>query len=214
MKGESEMNILAINSSVSGDASVSRALVAEAVQHLLEANPDAALTYRDLGDDPIAHLTSATVSGVRAVAETPEEFGTKALSDELIEELRAADILVIGAPMYNFSIPTSLRAWFDHVLRPRVTFAYGAEGPEGLLPGKRALVIEPRGGLYSEGPNAVIDFQEPYLKQLLGFIGITDVTFVRAERLGYGDEARAAALEIARSQIADVAPRIAGTARP
>lgn len=208
------MNILAINSSVSGEASVSRALVAEAVQHLLEAKPDAVITCRDLGDGPIAHLTPATVSGIRAVAGTPEELGTQALSDELIDELRAADILVIGAPMYNFSIPTSLRAWFDHVLRPRVTFTYGAAGPEGLLPGKRALVIEPRGGLYSEGPNSVIDFQEPYLKQLLGFIGITDVTFIRAERLGHGDEARVRALEGARSQIADVAPRIAGTARP
>lgn len=204
------MNILVVNSSVSGKESVSRALVAEAVQHLQEARPDATITYRDLEERSIAHLTSGTVSGIRAVASTPEELGAQSLSDELIAELRAADIIVIGAPMYNFSIPTSLRAWFDHVLRPRVTFSYGEAGPEGLLVGKRAIVIQSRGGLYSEGPNKAIDFQEPYLKQLLGFIGITDVTFIRAEKLGYGDEARALALTSARSQIAQSVPRIAG----
>jgi FMN-dependent NADH-azoreductase len=104
--------------------------------------------------------------------------------------------------MYNFSIPSSLRAWFDHVLRPRVTFAYSESGPEGLLEGIRAIVIQTRGGLYTEGPSKVIDFQEPYLKQLLGFVGITDVAFVHAERIGYGPEARDAAINHARSQIA------------
>ncbi|MDI4238627.1 NAD(P)H-dependent oxidoreductase [Bradyrhizobium sp. Arg237L] len=201
--------ILVINSSVSGEASVSRVLVEDVVQRLLEANPGAVVTYRDLGDGSIPHLTPATVSGVRAVARTDDELNTQALSDELIAELQAADVVVIGAPMYNFSIPSSLRAWFDHVLRPRVTFTYNEAGPQGLLTGKRAIVIEPRGGVYSEGPTNAIDFQEPYLKQLLGFVGIADVTFIHAEKIGYGPEAREFALTTARSRIAEAAARIA-----
>lgn len=116
--------ILAINSSTSGEGSVSRALVEETVQSLLAANPDAVVTRRDLGGDPIPHLTPKTVAGIRAVAATEDELVTKSLSDDLIAELQHATVLVIGAPMYNFSIPSSLRTWFDHVLRPRVTFAY------------------------------------------------------------------------------------------
>lgn len=208
--------ILVINSSTSGEGSVSRALVEDAVQLLLAANPDAVVTRRDLGDDPIPHLTPGTVAGVRAVAATEDEFVTKSLSDDLIAELQEATVLVIGAPMYNFSIPSSLRTWFDHVLRPRVTFAYSEAGPEGLLKGIRAIVIQSRGGLYTEGPAKVIDFQEPYLRQLLGFVGITDVAFVHAEKIGFGPEARDAAIAHARSQISAAAARIAagGTAAP
>jgi FMN-dependent NADH-azoreductase len=208
--------ILAINSSTSGEGSVSRALVEETVQFLLAANPDAVVTHRDLGGDPIPHLTPKTVAGIRAVAATEDELVTKSLSDDLIAELQHATVLVIGAPMYNFSIPSSLRTWFDHVLRPRVTFAYGESGPEGLLKGIRAIVIQSRGGLYTEGPAKVIDFQEPYLKQLLGFVGITDVAFVHAERIGFGPEARDAGIAHARSQIAAAVARIAagGSAVP
>lgn len=202
-------NILAINSSISGEASVSRALVEFAVQHLLDANPDAVVTYRDLGDGQIPHLTSATALGIRAIAETPDELSAQALSDELISEIKKADIIVIGAPMHNFSIPSSLRAWFDHVLRPRVTFAYSEAGPEGLITGKRAIVVEARGGVYSEEPNKAIDFQEPYLKHLLSFIGITDVSFIRAEKIGSGSEARQLALTSAKSQITTATARFA-----
>lgn len=104
--------------------------------------------------------------------------------------------------MYNFSISTGLRAWFDHVLRPRVTFAYSEAGVQGLVTGKKVLVIETRGGLYTEGPTALMDFQEPYLKVLLGFIGLTDITFIHAERIGYGPEGREAAIAGAKSRIA------------
>ncbi|PJN93180.1 hypothetical protein CNY89_22950, partial [Amaricoccus sp. HAR-UPW-R2A-40] len=110
----------------------------------------------------------------------------------------------LGAPMYNFSLPTALRSWFDHVLRAGETFSYSEAGPKGLLTGKKAVVIESRGGLYSEGPAQAIDFQEPYLRHLLGFIGITDVTFVRAEKIGYGPEARDGAIAAARAEIAAV----------
>jgi FMN-dependent NADH-azoreductase len=108
---------------------------------------------------------------------------------------------VIGAPMYNFSVPTTLRAWFDHVLRAGETFRYTEQGPQGLLPGKRVIVVESRGGLYSEGAGAASDFQEPYLRHLLGFMGLTDVTFVRAEKLGFGPEARAAAIAAATAGV-------------
>lgn len=194
-------HILILNSSISGEASVSRTLVEDALQRLLELNPGATVTHRDLGASPIPHLVPTTVAGVRAVATSDAERAAAALSDELIAELQAADTIVIGSPMYNFSIATGLRAWFDHVIRPRVTFSYSEAGPQGLLTGKRVIVVESRGGLYSEGPSQVIDFQEPYLRWLLSFIGMTAVTFVHAEKIGFGPEAREAALAHARAQI-------------
>jgi FMN-dependent NADH-azoreductase len=194
-------NILVINSSAAGRDSVSRVLVADAVSKLLEASPASKITHRDLGENPPPHLIAQTLNGVRGTAATETEFAARRLSDELVGELKAADTIVIGAPMYNFSVSTALRAWFDHVLRAGVTFSYADGTPKGLLGGKRVIVIESRGGLYSEGPAQAVDFQEPYLKHLLGFMGITDVTFVRAEKIGYGPEARTAAIEGARARL-------------
>jgi FMN-dependent NADH-azoreductase len=194
-------SLLVINSSAAREGSVSRTLVEETVARLLEANPFAEIVRRDLGVTPVPHLSIETLAGVRGVPATPEELRARALSDELIEELRAADTVVIGAPMYNFGVTTSLRAWFDHVLRAGETFSYSEAGPKGLLGGKRVIVIESRGGLYSEGPGSAYDFQEPYLKHLLGFIGITDVTFVHAEKIGFGPDARTAALAQAKARI-------------
>ena len=197
-------HLLVINSSAAGRDSVSRVLVADAVSKLLEADPAAHVTHRDLGENPPPHLISQTLNGVRGTATTDTEFAARRLSDELIGELKAADTVVIGAPMYNFSVPTTLRAWFDHVLRAGVTFKYVDGAVRGLLGGKRVIVIESRGGMYSEGPAQAIDFQEPYLRHLLGFIGITDVTFVHAEKIGYGPQARTAAIEGAKAQISEV----------
>jgi FMN-dependent NADH-azoreductase len=196
--------ILVIDSAVSGDASVSRHLVREAVAALTE-RASSHVIYRDLGAEPVPHLTEATVAGVRAEPATDAEHASRALSDALIAELRAADTIVIGAPMYNFSIPTTLRAWFDHVLRAGETFSYSEAGPKGLLEGKRVIVVESRGGLYSEGPAQAIDFQEPYLRHLLGFIGLTDVTFVHAEKIGYGPDAREAAIAAATAELRQLA---------
>ncbi len=193
-------NILVIDSSVSGEASVSRTLVREAVAALSAQGPVSVVT-RDLGADPVPHLTEANVAGVRGTPATDPEHTARALSDTLIAELRAADTIVIGAPMYNFSVPTTLRSWFDHVLRAGETFTYSEAGPKGLLDGKRVIVIESRGGLYSEGPAAALDFQEPYLRHLLGFVGLTDVTFVRAEKIGYGPDSRAAAIAAATATL-------------
>jgi len=196
--------ILVLNSSVSGDTSVSRILVEEAVLRLLEAKPGATVVHRNLGAEPIPHLTTTNLAGVRGVPATDAELAARALSDQLIAELRAADTIVIGAPMYNFSIPTGLRAWFDYVLRAGETFSYSETGPRGLLGGKRVIVIESRGGLYSEGPAQAIDFQEPYLRHLPGFMGLADVAFIHAEKIGFGPDAREAALIGAKAKISVV----------
>lgn len=206
-------SLLVINSSAAREGSVSRTLVEETVERLLEASPGANVVRRDLGSSPIPHLTVETLSGVRGQPATDAENAARELSDELIAELRAADTIVIGAPMYNFSVPTSLRAWFDHVLRAGETFSYSEAGPKGLLGGRRVIVIESRGGLYSEGPAGAVDFQEPYLRHLLGFVGITDVTFVHAEKIGYGPDARHAAVTQAKARIATLAqPALASAA--
>ncbi|MBP6545864.1 MAG: FMN-dependent NADH-azoreductase [Phenylobacterium sp.] len=196
--------VLVLNSSLSGEASVSRLLVAETLAQIVARDPAATVVVRDLAQTEIPHLNPLTVAGVRATATTVAETKARDLSDQLIAELRAADTIVIGAPMYNFSIPSTLRTWFDHVLRAGETFSYSEAGPKGLLEGKRVIVVESRGGLYSEGPAQAIDFQEPYLRQLLGFIGLTDVTFVQAEKIGYGPEARDAAIDGARARLAEI----------
>jgi FMN-dependent NADH-azoreductase len=198
-------SILVLNSSALGEGSVSKILVEATVRRLLDANPGATVVHRDLGSEPIPHLTTATVAGVRGVPATEAERAARVLSDELIAELRAANAIVIGAPMYNFSIPTGLRAWFDYVLRAGETFSYSEAGPRGLLTSRPVIVIESRGGLYSEGPARAFDFQEPYLRQLLGFMGLTDVTFIHAEKLGLGPESREAALAAAKQKITAVA---------
>jgi FMN-dependent NADH-azoreductase len=212
-EGMAMNSLLVINSSAAREGSVSRTLVEETVATLLESNPRAQVVRRDLGASPVPHLTVDTLSGVRGTPATAAENAARKLSDELIAELRAADTIVIGAPMYNFSVPTGLRAWFDYVLRAGETFSYSEAGPKGLLGGKRVIVIESRGGLYSEGPAGAFDFQEPYLRHLLGFVGITDVTFVHAEKIGYGPEARTTALKLAKARIAGLAqPALASAA--
>lgn len=199
---------LVIDSAATGNASVSRTLVREAVE-ALKAQGATTVVYRDLDAAPVPHLTGEIVAGVRATPETASEHGARALSDTLIAELRAADTIVIGAPMYNFSVPTTLRSWFDHVLRAGETFRYTEQGPQGLLGAKKVIVVESRGGLYSEGPATAYDFQEPYLRHLLGFMGLTDVTFVRAEKIGFGPEARDAAITAAIAHLKATAGEIA-----
>lgn len=205
-------NILVINSSIAGDDSVSRLLVADTLTALCRAHPDLVVTQRDLGADPIPHLTSSNVAGVRGTPVTEMEHQSRRQSDRLLAELRAADTILIGAPMYNFGLPTSLRAWFDFVIRAGETFSYSEAGPTGLLEGRRAIVVESRGGLYSDGPGRAADFQEPYIRHLLGFIGITDVTFIRAEKIGFGPEARDLAIAGAREEIASLVKHLPASA--
>jgi FMN-dependent NADH-azoreductase len=192
-------NVLIIDSTATGEASVSRRLTGEAKAAFGE---DARIVRRDVGADPVPHLTAATTAAIRgAPAETDAARAAIALSDSLIGELQAADVIVIGAPMYNFGMSSTLKAWFDHVLRARITFRYTEKGPEGLLKGKRAIVVETRAGLYSEGPSAVMDSQEPHIRTLLGFMGITDIAFVRAEKLAFGPEAAEASIDAAAAEL-------------
>jgi FMN-dependent NADH-azoreductase len=201
-------NVLVINSSAADDHAASRQLVRTVVAKLAAQHQGVTVVERDVGRRPIPHLTEEALGGLRGEPQTAVARCTRELSNELLAELRAADVIVIGAPMYNFSVPTTLRAWFDHVLRAGETFSYSEAGARGLLVGKRAIVVESRGGEYLHGPNVAIDFQEPYLKHLLGFMGIEDVTFIRAEKMGYGPDARATALAGANASIA------AGLGRP
>lgn len=198
-------NILVISSSAAGDASVSSGLLRNFIETARAADPSVRIVARDVGTQPLPHLSPASVGGLRGEPSTDVEHQTRVVSDELIAELRAADLIVIGAPMYNFGISSALKTWFDHVLRAGETFRYTETGPEGLLTGKRAVVVETRGGLYSEGPAAAMDAQEPHLRTMLGFVGITDVTFVRVERLAMGAEAGAAAVAAANDALRDFA---------
>ncbi|WP_324132200.1 FMN-dependent NADH-azoreductase [Bosea sp. (in: a-proteobacteria)] len=199
-------HLLVINSSAAGAASVSKQLIDETVARLRTADPALVVVERDLGANPVPHLTTDSTAAIRGAEPANDAQRTaKALSDSLVAELKAADTLIIGAPMYNFGIPSTLKAWFDHVLRAGVTFKYGEKGPVGLLEGKRAIVVESRGGIYSSGPTQALDSQEPHLRTMLGFIGISDVTFVRAEKLGYGPEAREQAINDAKAELARVA---------
>jgi FMN-dependent NADH-azoreductase len=197
--------VLFINSSANGGASVSNRL-ADVLQERLKAhNADVAIKTRDIGSDPVPHLVPETVAGIRAEPKTDSERRAQALSDELVAELQESDLIVIGAPMYNFGIPSTLKSWFDHVLRARVTFRYTENGPEGLLKNKKAIVIESRAGVYSEGPASAMDSQEPHLRTLLGFMGITDIAFVRAEGLAFGAETAEAAVKAAAGELRDIA---------
>lgn len=196
------MKILHIDSSALNSQSVSRQLTADVVAQLKRDHPDAEVTYRDLATDAPAHL-SGEILGANFVA--PETWNDRqrqeaALTNELIEELLAADVLVIGAPMYNFTIPSQLKAWFDRVVANGHTFRYTENGPEGLAGDKKVYVVSSRGGIYSEGPAQAMDHQETYVKTVLGFIGLTDVTVIRAEGVNM-TELRDAAIRAAHAQI-------------
>ena len=195
-------NVLIINSSALGTASVSNQLVQDVLAQLRARDPALKVVTRDLGANPIPHLNTDSATALRGSAPANEaQAAAQALSDTLIAELKAADTIVIGAPMYNFGIPSTLKAWFDYVLRAGITFRYTEAGPVGLLEGKRAIIIESRGGYYSEGATKALDSQEPHLRTLLGFVGIKDATFIRVEKLAFGPEARQQALDGARAQL-------------
>ena len=192
-------NLLVLTSSALGAASVSNQLVEEAVARVTARDPKVKVVRRDLGQTPVPHLDGDSATALRGgEPANPAQRQAVALSNALIAELQAADVIVVGAPMYNFGIASTLKAWFDYVLRAGITFRYTETGPEGLMKGKRAIVVESRGGLYSSGPAQPMDSQEPHLRTLLGFIGITDVAFVRAEKLAFGPEAREQAIDGAR----------------
>ncbi len=199
------MNILQINSSArrlhEGQGSVSTQLANEVVQQLVERNPGARTVVHDLAVHPLPPMDEAALGALFTPAEarTPAQAERVALNDQLIAELKAADVIVLAAPMINFGVSSQLKNWIDAVARAGVTFRYGANGPEGLVTGKRVIVVSSRGGVHRGQPT---DNIVPYLQVTLGFLGMTDVKFVLAEGLNMGDEAAAKGLATAREEIA------------
>lgn len=198
------MKVLHLDSSFAADASASRQLSRLVVTQLTEALPAAEVRYRDLVDDAVPHLTGAIAAGFRGAAGATPDAATAAehaRSEQLVSEFLDSEVIVIGVPMYNFSVPSQLKAWLDRIAQPGRTFRYTAEGPVGLAGGRRVIVASARGGMYSVGAASGMDFQESYLTAFFGFLGITDVQFVRAERLSKGAEAREQALADATARV-------------
>ncbi|MCB1713879.1 MAG: NAD(P)H-dependent oxidoreductase [Candidatus Competibacteraceae bacterium] len=179
--------ILQINSSLFAEQGVSSTLADQFVQGWLEREPDSQLQKRDLSAQPVPHLDSDRLSALMTPAEqrSPAQQAMVDYADELINEVQQADVLVLGLPMYNFSVPSTVKAWFDHIARAGVTFRYTDNGPEGLLHGKKAYVFTTRGGRHRNRPE---DNQVPLVATFLAFLGITDVEFIYAEGLNMGDE--------------------------
>lgn len=197
------MKILHLESGLFVGQSVSRQLSQKVVDRLVAKNPEAQVITRDLVQSPIAHLDAEILmaGGTEAADRSERQTIESALTETLLEELFAADIIVIGAPMYNFSIPTQLKAWIDRVAQAGRTFEYTEQGPRGLLKGKRVFLASARGGIYSEGAAAAMEHQESFLTTVLGFLGITDVTIVRAEGVNLGEEARSNSIAAASDNI-------------
>ncbi|MYM76224.1 FMN-dependent NADH-azoreductase [Duganella sp. FT134W] len=200
-------NILHIDSSVRSTGSLTRQLGGEYIAKLKAANPAATVVTRDLAANPLPHLTEQVIGAYFTPAEqrNAEQAAAIKTSDALVDELLAADTIVIGAPMYNFSVTSGLKAWIDHVARAGRTFQYGANGIQGLVTGKKVVVFVASGGVYSEGPAAAYDHITTYLRAVLGFLGLTDVTFIVAEGVAMGEEAVANALAKNRAQIDAIA---------
>lgn len=204
-------NILFVSSSPRGGESYSHQAARKVVDGLKSRHPQAQIVERDVAKQPLPHIGEDFVSGMAATAGTLTAGQAKALalSDALIDELRAADVLVIAAPMYNFGLPSTLKAWIDHVVRAQRTFSYTKDGVRGMLEGKRAILVMASGAVYSEGPYKAMDFEESYLRATLGFIGITDIRVVRVEGVSIGtigpQNAMAAAVQQSEQVLAQVA---------
>jgi len=199
--------ILHVESSPLGERSVSRKLASKIIAELKAKHPHSTIIERDLAANPFPHLNGLTVGAFFTPPEQRNEMLSEAvkLSDQAVDELLAADVIVIGAPMHNFSIPSALKAWIDHIVRTGRTVRYTERGPQGLVPADNKVIIaSARGGFYSHGPLKALDYQETYLKAIFEFIGVTDITFVRAEGVGSGPEAQNAAMQLAEAQVARV----------
>lgn len=193
------MNILQINSSVRGSSSTSTRIATSVVEQLKRLHPDAKVTVRDLDQHPVLDSQALGALFTPAEARTPQQKERVAQDDATIAQLFEADVVVIGVPLYNFGEPVQLKAWIDSISRAGVTFRYGANGPEGLVKGKKVYVAFARGGYYKDTPN---DTQTAWLRNVLGFLGLTDVTFLHAEGLNVSPEAAAQAISAVETEIA------------
>jgi len=195
------MNILHVTSSPRGSASYSNRVATEVLDELRARNPGATVTTRDLARDPLPHVGDDFVAATRSPngPQTDAQRALLAQSDALVDELFAADVIVIAAPMINFTIPSNLKAWIDYVARAGRTFRYSEKGPEGLVTGKQVILVAARGGVYAANP--ALDFQVPYLKSVLGFIGMTDVEVLEVEGTAYGPDAAEKAVAAATAKL-------------
>jgi len=206
------MQILHLDSSILRDGSASRALTKAIVTNLLNQHPGAAVNYHDLVEEAIPHLDGPIGAGFRPLAFNESDEATRrehARSDQLVNELIASDVLVVGAPMYNFSVASQLKAWLDRVIQPGKTFRYTDTGPIGLVGGKKVVIVSTRGGSYLSGPMAPMDFQEGYLKTAFGFMGIKDLDFIRAENMSRGEDARTSSMDGALKAVSPLVTKIA-----
>ena len=200
------MKLLHIDSSILGGNSVSRTLSAEIVEAERARVAGLEVTYRDLAAKPLQHISGSHLAAAQAEAVTLPAALQQDLAQgqAALDEFLAADIVVIGAPMYNFSIPSQLKAWIDRLAVAGKTFRYGPNGPEGLAGGKKVIIASSRGGMYSENsPAAGLDHQEKYLESVFRFFGVTNIHFIRAEGLSVSDK-RGTALKSAREAIAEL----------
>lgn len=197
-------NVLIIESSARQQDSFSRELTQQFISHWKTLHPAGRLTICDVAVNPVPHLDADLLGGwMKPEAQrNAAEQASLQRSNELTDELLAADVLVLAAPMYNFAIPSTLKAWLDHVLRAGLTFKYTDTGPQGLLTGKKAYVLTARGGIYA---GSTADHQEPYLRQVLAFVGIHDVTFIHAEGMNLGGDFQEKGLNQAKARLSDVA---------
>ena len=201
------MKILHLDSSVTGEKSVSRPLTQAAAEKLKAAHPDAEYTYRDLITNTLRHYTAVLrIYGDNVAQVTDQQKAELETGKEILSEFLAADVVLIGAPMYNFNIPSQLKAWIDLIAVPGVTFRYGANGPEGQCGNKKVIVISSRGGAYGPGsPAEPFDFQEKYLRAVFGFLGVKDITVITAEGVAMGPDKAAEAIASAKAKIAQLA---------
>lgn len=197
-------HLLQINSSLHGEDGESTRLAAAYVADWRWRHPDGEVTLRDLAHQPVPHLDAERFAAHNTppAKRTPRQAELAALGDTLIAELQRADVVVLAVPMYNLGVPSTLKAWFDYVARAGTTFRYTADGPEGLLAGRQAVVFATRGGLYA-GTEA--DSQTPHVTQFLGLLGITDVHWVYAEGLAMGDDRRHEAVTAAQRELQRIA---------
>ena len=198
------MKLLHIDSSITGDNSASRKLTQQIVTAWKAKHSDTQVEYLDLVAQAPNHFTMSAMAPRTGQTEglSAEQVAENAVSEQLVSQFLAADVVVIGAPFYNFSIPTQLKAWFDRIAQAGRTFKYTATGPVGLAGDKKVIVASTRGGFYSTSEaGQAMEHQESYLKVIFGFMGVTDVNFVRAEGIGMGPEARATAVQGAKAQI-------------
>ncbi len=203
------MNILHIDSSPFLNGSVSRELSADVVSAWKKHHPGGSVTYRDVGTNPPSHLSAEAMNALHNRSQTTLSDAVRreiAAIDEAIDELMNCDALVIGAPMYNHSVSSNLKAWLDQISQAGRTFMYTSEGPLGLVPRKPVYLVSSRGGIYSRGEGKVHDFQEPYLRSILSLLGLVDVTVVRAEGVGLSPSAKSSAMAEARRVIDGLFP--------